>query len=131
MRFKDLPKEIKNLDGEVSGILQYGGQREEFEHRGKKVMVKRLYYKGVGVMEGQDFTTCDSDTLWLAYFAEAWIQQGGKLTELKNWAGLYKNYKFNRPGAYLKARARKFPNHYPSLQGRKKRREKKKLGGNK
>lgn len=107
MRLKDIPKEVKGTDGVVYGVLVVGGY-QPIEINDKTINVKRIYYRGVGDMEGRDFTTGGSDTLWCAFVVEAWLRQGGKLTDVKPYVGIYKRYKANRRDNREKMSERRF-----------------------
>jgi hypothetical protein len=95
MRLQHIPKQAIDGNGEVFGILVFQGH-EPLEFQGKTLEVRRLYYEGVGYMK-ESFTTTESDTLWLAYVVEAWLNAGGKLSQLSRMlVGNYKRYKFHR-----------------------------------
>ena len=99
MRRKDVPKEIRNLDGSLAGTLIFEGF-EEFEYKGKKLKVPACYYKGP---DGFDFTTCESDTLWLCLLYDAYVRAGGKLREMSKYAvSAYKKFKFRRKETHFK-----------------------------
>lgn len=98
MNFKSLPKEYRDTEsGEVYGRLVTTGH-EPFDYKGKTVMVRKCYYQCVSA-DGYpgDFTTTESDTLWLALLVEACLNRGMKLSAFNRWqVGNYKRYKFNR-----------------------------------
>lgn len=95
MRLKDIPKTIFNMDGSVAGTLVYEGY-ESFEFKGKTLNVRKLYYAREQ-SSGHEFTTGESDELWLAYVYDAYIRAGGKLKDLSKYAvGTYKRFKFRR-----------------------------------
>jgi hypothetical protein len=108
MRRKDVPKEIRNLDGSLAGTLVSKGF-EEFEFKGKTLKVPACYYKGEGdyaEAEGREqfnFTTSQSDTLWLCLLYDAYMRAGGKLRDLSKYAvSAYKKYKFRRKPTWFK-----------------------------
>ena len=95
MRLKDIPKTIYNMDGTIAGTLVYEGY-EPFEYKGKTLNVRKLHYEREPG-SGREFTTGQSDDLWLAYVYDAYIRAGGKLRDLGKYAvGSYKRFKFRR-----------------------------------
>ena len=97
MRLKEVPKKLFTTDGQIYATLVYEGF-EPFEYKGRTLQVRRCYYIGDLYGDGrqEQFTTTESDTLWLCFVYDAFIRSGGKMKEMGKYAiSSYKRFKFN------------------------------------
>lgn len=118
MRLKDIPKTILNMDGSVAGTLVYEGY-EPFEFKGKTLNIRKLYYKrDLSGGHEYEFTTGESDELWLCLVYDAYIRSGGKLRDLSKGAvSAYKKYKFRRKPTWFKSYTKQRQARLAALNG--------------